>query len=138
MKYTVLVIALALIVGVFAACRKRPVVTTTFNDPISWPSISGFLCVSGRAATKDDISAGRAAFLLQDAGQTIGEAIAITIPQYAFHCDEQTGARQPCVVVQAEQARGQRLIGAASFSDGSLIVGLFHEFELLGTTPPTP
>ena len=76
--------------------------------------------------------------MLQDTGQTIGEPIAITIPQYAFHRDEQTGTRQPCVVIQAEQARGQRLIGAASLSDGSLMAGLFHEFELLGTTPPKP
>jgi len=138
MKSIVIVFAFSFIAGLFAACDKRSEVVATSNTPLSWPPLAEFHYVSGRAATEDDISAGRAAFVLQDAGKSIGAPIAIAIPQYAFYRDEKSGVREPCIVIQAEEARGQKVIGAASISDRSLKVGLFQDFELLGTTSPKP
>ena len=93
--------------------------------------------MSGRAATAEDVSAGRAVFVLQDAGKPIGEPMAITVPQYALHRDEESGTQTPCVIIQAEQARGQRVIGACMLPDRSFMAGLFPGFDLLGTTPPS-
>ncbi|WP_147263241.1 hypothetical protein [Roseimicrobium gellanilyticum] len=102
---------------------------------MTWPPLSEFAFVSGRAATAEDVSAGRAVFVLQDTGQPIGEPINIIVPQYALHRDEVSGTQTHCVIIQAEQARGQRLVGACVLSDHSVMAGLFSEFELLGTTP---
>ncbi len=104
---------------------------------MTWPALSEFAFVSGKAATTEDISAGRAAFVLQDAGGPIGEPLDISVPQYAIYRNEESGTQTPCVIIQAEQARGQRLIGASMLPARSFTVGLLSNFELLGTTPPS-
>jgi len=117
--------------GVFLACNKKPLATPN----MTWPPLSEFPAVSGRAATAEDVSAGRAVFVLQDSGNPIGEPISMPVPQYALHRDEQSGKQTPCVIIQAEHARGQRVVGACMLPDRSIMAGLFPEFELLGTTP---
>ena len=104
-----------------------------------WPPLSEFTAVSSKTALTD-VPAGSTVFAQREAGKPIGkpigEPMGITVPQYALHHDEQSGVQTPCVIIQAEQARGQQLLGACMLPDRSHVVGLAREFELLGTTPP--
>lgn len=105
------------------------------SQHVQWPSLTDYPCTVGRAATSNDVSAGRAVFVLQADGQPIGQALSITVPQYAFHIDEETKQRTPCIIIQAEEARGQRLIGCRTLPGGQITAALFHEFEFLGDNP---
>jgi hypothetical protein len=101
------------------------------SQPI--PSAPGY--VSGRAATAQDVDAGNAGFVLQDAGVPIGRPIATVIPQYARFTD---GTDTVLVVlIQAEEARGQRIAAGRTMS-GEIVVGLLSDFTLLGTSKPAP
>jgi len=60
----------------------------------------------------------------------------MTIPQYAIHVDAETKQRTPCVLIQAEVADGRKYGGCRSVLDGSYLIGLISEFELLGTKLP--
>jgi len=102
-----------------------------------WPDLKSVACVSGRPATKDDVAAGRAVFVLQDHGAPIGEAMKIEVPQYAYHLEADTKERTPCVIIQAEQARGQKLIGCKLLEKGGMMAGLFSEFVLMGDKVPS-
>ena len=64
------------------ACSKKPQLNPL--PKLAWPPLSEFAAVSGRPATTEDVSAGRAAFVLQEAGRSIGEPIDISVPQYAI------------------------------------------------------
>lgn len=105
------------------------------SQPIQWPTLTDYPCTTGRAATSDDVKAGRAVFVLQADGKPIGQALGIKVPQYAYHIDEQTKERNPCIIIQAEEARGERLIGCRTLADGQILAALFHEFEFLGDKP---
>ncbi len=110
------------------------------EEPVSpssslWPPLSEQKCISGRAATTADVDAGKAVFVLQSEGQPIGKPLAIKIPQYAFHLEEGTGRRTPCVIIQAEEGGGQRLVGCRMLHTGELLAGTLAEFELLGEKP---
>jgi hypothetical protein len=120
--------------GIVAACGKK----TTYHNPpsMNWPSLTQFEAVTKRAANQDDVSAGRAVFVLQDAGKPIGEPIDIVLPQYALHIDEEAKTKSPCILIQAEHARGQRIGGAVMLPDETLMAGTLAEFELLGEAPP--
>ncbi|WP_434049057.1 hypothetical protein [Marinobacter salarius] len=99
---------------------------------IQWPPLPETGFISGRAAEMQDVQAGNAVFVAAVNGVSIGKSIDISIPQYALHIDQ--GLKTPVVIVQAESAQGQRIIGARQF-DGSELVGTFVEFELLGSEP---
>ena len=103
---------------------------------VSWPPLSDFPAVSGRAATGEDVSAGRAVFVAADAGKPIGEPLPITVPQYAFQRSADAGERVPCVIIQAEQARDQQLVGAVLLPKRTFVVGALREFDLLGKALP--
>ena len=105
---------------------------------VTWPALNQFSATPGRAATAKDVEKGSAVFVLTNSGKPIGKPINIVLPQYAFHRDEETGKKTPCVVIQAEQANGQKLIGAYLLPEKALFAGLYDEFELLGTKPPVP
>lgn len=102
----------------------------------AWPDLptEGFL--AGRPATREDVAAGRAAFVLQAEGVSRSRALPVTIPQYAYHVDPETGKRTPGIVIQAEEAGGQQLVALRTL-DGENLVGLFQEIEFLGTDRPT-
>ena len=100
-----------------------------------WPELPKKGFVSGRPATQDDIDTGNAVFVLESAGKAIGKSLDITIPQYAFHVDKKTGERTPGIIIQAEQARGNKIVGMRTFY-GTEIAGLLGEYELLGTERP--
>jgi hypothetical protein len=97
------------------------------------PEITKVKFVSGRAATEVDVNTGAAVFQLRDGEISIGDPIDIPIPQYALLNDE--GSLVPVIIIQAEQAKGQRLIGAIGAS-GQFIAGLFTDFQLLGKQRP--
>ena len=110
--------------------------TTVSARSSEWPPlpVKGF--IRGRAATKADTDTGNAVFATSasagDAGLT-STPLDLVIPQYAYFND---GPKKvPVIVVQAEEAKGRKLIGARFF-DGKPVVGFITDFELLGTTPP--
>ena len=103
---------------------------------MEWPPLIEFDVVTKRAAVSDDVSAGRAVFVLHEEGTPISEPIDIVLPQYAFHFEDGDSAKKPCIVIQAEHAHDQRLCGAVMLPDRSFMVGQFENFELLGTSSP--
>jgi hypothetical protein len=83
-----------------------------------------------------DIDNGAAVFLLQSNGINIGKPLAIEIPQYAIHSDGETGVKSYVVIVQAEEANGQKIIGALNVETQEFMAGLLSEFEFLGKIKP--
>ena len=102
-----------------------------------WPSLEDVDSVSGRAATKADVQAGRAVFLLQSEGDvSAGTPLDIEIPQYAYHVDEETSERTAVVIIQAEEMADKSVVGALDVTSGQFIAALLSEFELLGSDAP--
>jgi hypothetical protein len=100
-----------------------------------WPELPKEGFISGRPATRDDIDNGNAVFVLEAAGKVIGKPLDLTIPQYAYHIDKKTGKRTPGIIIQAEQAQGNKIVGMRTFH-GAEIAGLLGEYELLGVEKP--
>lgn len=69
-------------------------------------------------------------------GTPIGSPLGICIPQYAVHTDGETTHRTPCIVIQAEEGRGQQLIGCIKLPCGERMAGFHWEFEFFGDKPP--
>jgi hypothetical protein len=100
-----------------------------------WPALPRDAFVSGRAATLADVSAGRAAFVANSNGVAFGKPLGIVIPQYAWLTKD--GKRFPVVIIQAEAAGGQSIVGAL-LPNGAHAVATLPEFELLGIVPSKP
>ena len=98
-----------------------------------WPDLSDIKNVSGRVATQEDINDGAAVFILQSEGVPIGSPMKIAVPQYAIHTNVETNEKTKVIIIQAEEAKGQKVIGALDISTNEIMAGLFHEFTLLGT-----
>ena len=100
----------------------------------AWPPLptTGFL--SGRPASKQDVSEGNAVFVAEREGAVIGVALTIDIPQYAVHVDQDSGVRTRVILIQAERAEGIEMIGYRTLA-GEHGVATLAEFELLGKTP---
>ena len=103
---------------------------------MSWPELSTFKFVTERSATEADINEGAAVFILQTEGESIGIPMDIVIPQYAVHTDEETGNVSKVVVIQAEEANGQKVIGAIVVGSNEFMAGFASEFKLLGKRKP--
>jgi len=101
-----------------------------------WPEISEIGFVTGRAANRDDIAAGRAAFVLEREGRPIGRPIDIPIPQYAYHVDVDTKVKSPCILIQAEEAQGNKVVGLLELPERTFAVATLAELELLGRERP--
>lgn len=99
----------------------------------SWPPLPKTGFIVGHAAKETDIAAGNAVFVAAVNGVSIGVPINIAIPQYAYF--KENGQKLPVVVIQAEEAQGQKLIGARQ-ANGQEVVGTITEFELLGNVQP--
>ena len=99
-----------------------------------WPPLPDKGFISGRAATVHDIDEGNAIFVAQSAGTPIGKPLQVTIPQYAYWTNE-SGARLPVIVVQAEKANGANIFGIRDMY-GNDYVCTEPELTLLGTTRP--
>ena len=98
-----------------------------------WPPLPSQGFITGRAATQADVSAGKAAFVAQVGNTIIGKPLPIAIPQYAYFKDG--GKRVPVIIIQAEEAQGQKLVGARR-TNGADVVGFLTDFELLGNVRP--
>ena len=99
----------------------------------SLPPLTSVDFISGRTASESDVNMGKAVFVLKDGEIPIGNPINIKLPQYAIFIDN--GNKIPVIVIQAEKARGKRLLGSIDIS-GSAVVGFYNDFELLGDTKP--
>lgn len=123
-------IALSLM-GIFSffGCSKRssPPIQPTAVVPIEIAHWRKTPCLTGRAATQDDVAAGRAVFAAPGAGS---QPIDLKLPRCAIHTDQQTGKKTPVILVQAEDARGNKTVGYR-FLDGAEGVCLLSELELL-------
>ncbi|MEK7951175.1 hypothetical protein [Luteolibacter soli] len=96
-----------------------------------WPRLSDFSATVGRLATAEDIRAKRAAFLLESEGVRIGEPIDLKLPCYAWMVDDETGDRERCIVLQAEEADGIRYFGVWLIDQKKPSVGLESDFEIV-------
>ena len=116
------------------AAATRPIVAPAHAQADAWPPLPRQEFVAGRAATRADILAGRAAFVAESGGLAVGKPLKITIPQYAYH-KEEGGKKTPVVIIQAEEAQGLKLVGVRLANGKSGILPL-HSVQLLGRTPP--
>jgi hypothetical protein len=117
--------------GIFSifGCSKQP------TTPAQSAALSPFgladwretPCLTGRAATQEDVGAGRAVFAASGAES---KPIDLKLPRCAIHTDQQTGKKTPVIVVQAEDVRGNKTIGFR-FLSGAQGVCLLFELELL-------
>jgi hypothetical protein len=96
-----------------------------------WPPLSEFSATAGRLATAEDTRANRAAFLLQSNGVRIGLPVDMPLPCYAWHVDHDSGTRQRCVLLQAEEADGKKYFGGWLLDEERQIVGFDSDFELV-------
>ena len=99
----------------------------------TWPPLPTEDFTKGRAAIRDDVDEGRAAFVGEVNGMMIGVPIDITIPQYAYL--NRDGKKLAVIVIQAEQVQNDKIIGA-KLLNGSDIAGFMQDFELLGNHQP--
>ena len=105
------------------------------GNPIVWPDLETVKFIAGRAATEKDVSEDRAVFVLKPGDTPIGRPVGIPVRQYAIHVDRET-KRTPYIRIQAEQAGETKYGGCRSVADGTYLVGLIGEFELLGNNAP--
>jgi hypothetical protein len=106
------------------------------EEKVVWPDLSTIKYVSERSATEADVNEGAAVFLLQSEGVNIGSPMNLEIPQYAIHTDGETGEKSNVVVIQAEEANSQQVIGALIVGSNEFMAGLANEFKLLGKVIP--
>lgn len=106
------------------------------EEVVNWPDLNTIKFVSGRSATEADINEGAAVFMLQSEGENIGTPLNISLPQYAYHKDVDSGVITEVVIIQAETARGNDMYGALEIETNGFMVGTAPEFELLGNNVP--
>ena len=113
--------------------QQKPIM----KDSVTWPDLPTKGFIRGRAASKDDITKGNAAFVLADQdGNPRGKPIDIEIPQYCYHINAETRRRSPAILIQAEQDNHGRQLVAIQQIGGGNMVCLLAELELLGKDRP--
>jgi hypothetical protein len=103
---------------------------------VLWPDLTNIKYVSKRHAVESDISNDAAVFLLKSNGIYIGKPMSIDIPQYAIHTDGESGVKTNVIIIQAEEANGQQVLGALNIETNGFLAGLYGEFKLLGKQKP--
>lgn len=103
------------------------------ESPSSWPPLPTEYVI-GRAATPEDVKAGRAVFAAEGEGMPPPVALQIGVPQYAYCSPE--GAPVPGMIVQAERAGGNDVVGFRPLSGTKAFVTMLAECRLLGRSPP--
>jgi hypothetical protein len=99
-----------------------------------WVPLPAHGFVSGRAATRDDLKQGNAAFILEDNEKAIGTALPIEIPQYCY-C-KLKGEKLPAILIQAEEAKGLKLLGCRVQPSNEAMMFVISDVELLGKAMP--
>jgi hypothetical protein len=80
--------------------------------PELWSTVPA---IRDRPATEWDVHGGIAVFYMGNDSQ---EALPMTLPQPAFHVDAETGRMTPVVVIQAESAGDQHIVGLRFLTGG--------------------
>lgn len=107
--------------------------SATLNaNELNWPDLEKFGFVSGRHATEQDIADQKAIFVAKTDDGYIGTPIDIELPQYAIYTDEKDGQKYQVIVIQAEKAQGMEIYGAININDGSGLISIPADFQLLG------
>jgi len=104
---------------------------------VQWPDLPTTGFVSGRPATKEDVNAGNAVFVLESGGRPVGTPLKIAIPQYAIHVNAESGEQTPGFVIQAESAGKQSIVGFIVLPGRTVFAGTLPEFKFLGTKRPS-
>jgi len=87
---------------------------------------------AGRSATRDDLEAGRAYFVLEG-----GRPIDIAIPQYAYGLARETHEPVPCILLQAEEEpRGDKIVAFLDLRTNKTSWAHLDNFRLLGQEVP--
>lgn len=135
MKVAFIAVLVLLALGLVVIMLPKPMRAP--ETPIAWPVLptEGFL--TGRVATQDDVNAGLAVFATEGA-DSVRAPLSITVPQYAYHRDQESRQLIPVIIVQAERAGPLEMIGYRTLTGGDG-VALRAEFDFLGaSTPRTP
>jgi hypothetical protein len=103
---------------------------------MEYPDLNSYGYVSGRAATEQDVMEGKAAFILKCGEDELGTPLDIDVPQYAIHVDPYSLEETPGVIIQAEEANEQQLVGFIPFNSEVPITTALQEFRLLGRSKP--
>lgn len=103
---------------------------------MEWPDLNSYGYVAGRAADEQDVMAGNAAFLLRSGDKSLSTPMDIAVPQYALHIDDSSQTETPGIIIQAEEANGQQLVGFVPFHTEVPITTSLQEFKLLGQNKP--
>jgi hypothetical protein len=103
---------------------------------VVWPELPKDCFVSARPATAADAKKGCAAFMIGQAGMSVGKPLEIKIPQYAWHMDRATGKRTPVILIQAEESSGIKAVGYKEIDSAGLGAALLTEMILLGSEKP--
>ncbi len=104
---------------------------STFSEEFKWPDINGFDVVSGRHAIEQDIAEQKAVFVAKTDEGYIGIPIDIKLPQFAIYTDSEKNEKYPVVIIQAERAQEMDMYGAINLQDGSGIISIPSDFDLL-------
>ena len=126
----IIALSLLCIFSVLGCSKQRSEPTASVHSgaisPIDLARWQETPCLTGRAATQDDVVTGRAVFAVPGAR---GQPIDLKLPRCAIHTDQQTGKKTPVIVVQAEDTKGSKTIGFR-FLSGAEGVCLLSEVEL--------
>lgn len=100
---------------------------------MSTNELSEFKATVGRQATEEDIKTNSAVFVLRenDSNKLCGKPIALLIPQYALHTDENKKVSM-VVLIQAETYNGIDYCGCVVLSDRTALACTLAELKLLG------
>ena len=92
----------------------------------NWQTV---LYIKNKIATEQDVIDGKAVFYI---GNCDGEhnALNIPIPSTAYHIDNETSEKKLVIVIQAEKANDQEVIGIRYFDGGNGIC-LLGELEFI-------
>jgi hypothetical protein len=82
-------------------------------------------CVRGRAATDEDVAAGRAAFALG------GEPVDLDIPSPAIVTEDEVGEPTPVLLIQAERLEDGSIAVGYRLLDGGSGIATLDDVELL-------
>ena len=105
---------------------------TANNSDDLWGAVSldnweDVLFIKDRIATEEDVKLGRAVFYLENEGTgTEHQALDIQIPSLAHQIDQETKEKKLVIVIQAEKADEQEVIGLRYFEGGNAVCLLFE------------
>ncbi len=103
---------------------------------LRWPNLpAGKDIVMGRLATREDVEAGRAAFVMSDYSDKPASPARIDLPQYGAWRGA-PGEHTAVIVFQAETDGELTMLGFWDVEGGSLDAEPLSKFELFGRTPP--